>query len=90
MAQVCRYHDSQCNQAPANDTIVNVGLLHGVESGWLSVLILQDRSGDCQLLVAVSLSIMQWLKAAPWLVSIDATNIKDDQCNQQSLSHSLT
>lgn len=90
MAQVCRYHDSQCNQAPANDTIVNIGLRHGVESGWLSVLILQDRSGDCQLLVAVSLSIMHWLKAAPWLVSIDATNIKDGRQHHHHLLHLLT
>ena len=87
MSQVCRYHDSQCNQAPANDTIVNVGLLHGVESGWLSVSILQDQGGDCQLLVAVSLSIMQWLKAAPWHVSIDVTNVEDDRSNRSMMLH---
>ena len=90
MCQVCRYHDSQCNQAPANDTIVNIGLRHGVESDWLSVSILSDQGGDCQLLVAVSLSIMQWLKAALWLVSIDVTNVEDDQCNQLDLLHLLT
>lgn len=42
-------------------------------AGLVSLADHHNGSGfGCQLLRAESLSIMHWLKAAPWLVSIDA------------------
>ncbi len=62
---------------------------HEMTRGWLG-LIVSGQGGDCQQSKAVSLSIMQWLKAALWLVSIDVTNVEDDRSNRSMLLHSLT